>query len=70
MFSGLVSYLKLTTLDIKMAKRDNRTNRLRERLNDKASAHQSILQLSEAYENFRKPLRIIAVDLRTGQTWG
>jgi len=53
-----------------MAKRNQRSNRLKERLNEKARTHQTIKQLGEAYEDFRKPLRIIAVDMFTGQTWG
>jgi len=43
---------------------------LQERMDDKARAHQSILQMSKDYAEIRKPLRIIAVDMRTGQTWG
>ena len=51
-------------------KNKNGKRDLRERMNDKSIAHQTVLQMSETYAEVRKPLRIIAVDMRTGQTWG
>jgi len=47
----------------------NRNRKMQERMDDKARAHQSIIQLSKDYAEVRKPLRIIAVNMRTGQTW-
>ena len=51
-------------------KNKNGKRNLKDRMDDKARAHQTILQMSETYAEVRKPLRIIAVDMRTGEQWG